>query len=342
MKKLLVIVVFSLLWFNSSKAECIKGNCSNGKGTFKWNDGAKYIGEFKKNKKHGKGTYFYTNGTKYVGEFKNDEFHGKGTKFWNDGAIEIAVWEYGKIIKTISINKNFIFKGATTFVDGDIINNKDPSNFKGVSFVEKKNILDYDKRTFKNNSKDGWGKTSFSAYIFKGSFKNSDDILIKINAEFKKKEKAEKIAIKFGNIYGQMPKFLRKKVKNLILHKGNTSWAGGDGKIIIHTNYPDKKYIEESMIHELTHASLDWWWGGSVDEENWKRVIIEDKMYISEYAWDSPGQEDLAETVLWWYATKCKKDRISKKNYNKVVSSLPNRFKYLDNKNFDTSPSICK
>lgn len=324
---------------------CIEGNCSNGKGVYKWDDGAKYIGEFKKHKKNGKGTFFYASGTKYVGEFQNDKYHGKGTMFWNDGVVEVAEWEYGNIVKTISVKKNFIFKTATTFVDGDIIKNKDPSNFKNVSFVEKKNILDYDKRTFKNNSKDSWGKSSFSAYIFKASFENSEDILIKINTEFKKKEKAEKLAIKFGNIYGQMPKFLRKKVKNIIVHKGKVSWAGGDGTIIIHTNEltgENKKYIEEAMIHELTHASLDWWWGGSVDEESWKKVVTEDKMYISEYAWNSPGQEDLAETVLWWYATKCKKNRISKKNYNKVVNSLPNRFKYLDNKNFDTSPSVCK
>ena len=47
------------------------------------------------------------------------------------------------------------------------------------------------------------------------------------------------------------------------------------------------------MFHELTHASLDWWWGGSVNEEKWLNAVNTDKYYISEYAWELPGNEDL-------------------------------------------------
>ena len=39
MKKFLGIVVLGLLWCNVSFAECIKGNCTNGQGTFTWADG---------------------------------------------------------------------------------------------------------------------------------------------------------------------------------------------------------------------------------------------------------------------------------------------------------------
>ena len=347
---------------------CIEGNCSNGKGTYKWDNGteysgdwefglqngqgvltwtngAKYIGEFKKNKRHGKGTYFYENGTKYVGEFQNNEFHGKGKTFWNDGVVEIAEWENGNVIKTVSISKNFIFKKATTFVDNDIIKKSDPSNFKDVVFVEKEQLLDFDKRTFKNR-KTSWKKTNFSVFVFRASFENTDDILIKVNDEFKDLKKAEKQAIKFGKIFGQMPAFLRKKVKYLIIHKGNPSWAGGNGSAVIHTNTfinENKKYIEESMFHELVHASLDWQWGKkSIEEDKWLNAITTDKYYISDYAWEYPEQEDLAETVLWWYASRCKKDRISKKNYEKVNKFLSNRFKYLDNQNYETFPSVCE
>ena len=96
------------------------------------------------------------------------------------------------------------------------------------------------------------------------------------------------------------------------------------------------------MFHELTHASLDWWWGGSVNEEKWLNAVSTDKYYISEYAWELPGNEDLAETVLWWYASRCKVDRISKKNNEKINKFLTNRFKYLDDQNYETYPSKCK
>jgi len=347
---------------------CVEGNCDNGKGTGVWEKGFKYVGEWKMQNMHGfgigtwpngdryegdwvngqrtgQGKYFYSGGGVYTGEWKNNNRHGEGTMIWNDGVKEVAIWEMDKPVKTISISKNFIFKGGSEWKDGDIINKKDPSNFINLSFVEKKKVLGYDVRTLSNKyTKDGWGKSSFTVFVFNATFENSKDILINVNDEFKTDKKAKKQAIKWAKIYGQMPKFLKKNVKEIFIHKGKAGWAGGKGTIVIHTDYltnENKKYAEELMFHELTHASLDWWWGGSVNEEKWKNAVSTDKYYISEYAWELPGNEDLAETVLWWYASRCKADRISKKNNEKVNKFLTNRFKYLDEQNYDMHPSNC-
>ena len=349
---------------------CVEGNCDNGKGTGVWEKGFKYVGEWKMQNMHGfgigtwpngdryegdwvngqrtgQGKYFYSSGGGvYTGEWKNNNRHGEGTMIWNDGVKQVAIWEMDKPVKTISISKNFIFKGATEWKDGDIINKKDPSNFINLSFLEKKNVMGYDVRTLSNKyTKDGWGRSSFTVFVFNATFENSKDILINVNDEFKTDKKAKKQAIKWAKIYGQMPNFLKKNVKEITIHKGNAGWAGGQGTIVIHTGYltnENKKYAEELMFHELTHASLDWWWGGSVNEEKWKNAVNTDKYYISEYAWELPGNEDLAETVLWWYASRCKVDRISKKNNEKVNKFLTNRFKYLDDQNYETYPSKCK
>ena len=40
---------------------CISGNCVNGQGTFQFNSGSKYVGEFKNSNFHGVGTYYYAN-----------------------------------------------------------------------------------------------------------------------------------------------------------------------------------------------------------------------------------------------------------------------------------------
>ena len=347
---------------------CVEGNCDNGKGTGVWEKGFKYVGEWKMQNMHGfgigtwpngdryegdwvngqrtgQGKYFYSGGGVYTGEWKNNNRHGEGTMIWNDGVKEVAIWEMDKPVKTISISKNFIFKGATEWKDGDIINKKDPSNFINLSFLEKKNVMGYDVRTLTNKyTKDGWGRSSFTVFVFNATFENSKDILINVNDEFKTDKKAKKQAIKWAKIYGQMPNFLKKNVKEITIHKGKAGWAGGQGTIVIHTDYltnENKKYAEELMFHELTHASLDWWWGGSVNEEKWLNAVSTDKYYISEYAWELPGNEDLAETVLWWYASRCKVDRISKKNNEKVNKFLTNRFKYLDEQNYDMHPSNC-
>ena len=348
---------------------CVEGNCDNGKGTGVWEKGFKYVGEWKMQNMHGfgigtwpngdryegdwvngqrtgQGKYFYSNGGGvYTGEWKNNNRHGEGTMIWNDGVKQVAIWEMDKPVKTISLSKNFIFKGGSEWKDGDIINKKDPSNFINLSFVEKKKVMGYDVRTLSNKyTKDGWGKSSFTVFVFNATFENSKDILINVNDEFKTDKKAKKQAIKWAKIYGQMPKFLKKNVKEIFMHKGKAGWAGGQSTIVIHTDYltnENKKYAEELMFHELTHASLDWWWGGSVNEEKWKNAVSTDKYYISEYAWELPGNEDLAETVLWWYASRCKADRISKKNNEKVNKFLTNRFKYLDEQNYDMHPSNC-
>ena len=348
---------------------CVEGNCDNGKGTGVWEKGFKYVGEWKMQNMHGfgigtwpngdryegdwvngqrtgQGKYFYSSGGGvYTGEWKNNNRHGEGTMIWNDGVKQVAIWEMDKPVKTISLSKNFIFKGGSEWKDGDIINKKDPNNFINLSFVEKKKVMGYDVRTLSNKyTKDGWGKSSFTVFVFNATFDNSKDILINVNDEFKTDKKAKKQAIKWAKIYGQMPKFLKKNVKEITIHKGKAGWAGGQGTIVIHTDYltnENKKFAEELMFHELTHASLDWWWDGSVNEKKWLNAVSTDKYYISEYAWNLPGNEDLAETVLWWYASRCKVDRISKKNNEKVNKFLTNRFKYLDEQNYDMHPSNC-
>ena len=62
MKKLLGILVLSLLLSSNAYAECIEGDCTNGQGTLTWESGSKYIGEFKNGYRHGQGTYTWANG----------------------------------------------------------------------------------------------------------------------------------------------------------------------------------------------------------------------------------------------------------------------------------------
>ena len=99
MKKLLGILVLVLLWCNVGFAECIKGDCNNGYGTYTWNTGDKYVGEFKDGKGHGQGTYTYANGDIYVGEFKDDKKHGQGTVTFTNGSVKKGIWEKDKLIE---------------------------------------------------------------------------------------------------------------------------------------------------------------------------------------------------------------------------------------------------
>ena len=98
-------MVLGLLWCNTAFAECIKGDCNNGYGTYTYANGSKYVGEWKDGKENGQGTYtwvsgnIWLNGNKYVGEYKNGKIHGQGTYTWADGTVGKGIWENNKLIE---------------------------------------------------------------------------------------------------------------------------------------------------------------------------------------------------------------------------------------------------
>lgn len=106
---------------------CISGNCENGYGTYTFQNGGKYVGDWKEGNYHGKGTYYFANGdkyigdwvegsmegqgtytfaadnSKYVGEWKADQYHGTGTLYNANGINQSGLWangEYQGEIKT--------------------------------------------------------------------------------------------------------------------------------------------------------------------------------------------------------------------------------------------------
>ena len=76
---------------------CILGNCSDGFGTYTWENGGKYVGYWKDGKLHGSGTYYSNNSDKYTGDFAYGKFHGFGTHiFASDGRRYVGEWNKSK------------------------------------------------------------------------------------------------------------------------------------------------------------------------------------------------------------------------------------------------------
>ena len=64
---------------NQTNSKCISGNCQNGYGVKKFNNGTLYIGEFWDDIPSGHGTVIWSNGNIYVGDFIKGEYKGDGT-----------------------------------------------------------------------------------------------------------------------------------------------------------------------------------------------------------------------------------------------------------------------
>ena len=99
MKKHYLIALLFLFYVGDAAAlpDCpSSGYFDNCYGSYEWDDGDKYVGEFKDNKMHGQGTYTFPDGDKYVGEFIDDKGYGQGTYTYANGAKYVGEIKDGK------------------------------------------------------------------------------------------------------------------------------------------------------------------------------------------------------------------------------------------------------
>lgn len=101
---------------------CIHGDCEDGLGTFRYENG-QYTGYWHKKNKHGSGDFYWNEGNHYSGEWRHDEMtgfgflefengdrfsgkwykgkrHGKGILWKVDGSTIEGEWEHGKMLSS--------------------------------------------------------------------------------------------------------------------------------------------------------------------------------------------------------------------------------------------------
>jgi hypothetical protein len=81
MKKLLLILLCLPLIGLGQKGRCESGDCKNGFGTYVWNSGSKYVGNFLNHERHGYGRKVFASGKIWDGDWAYGKFiRGKKTK----------------------------------------------------------------------------------------------------------------------------------------------------------------------------------------------------------------------------------------------------------------------
>ena len=68
----------------------------HGNGICTYNNGDKYIGEWREDYRHGNGMYILANGEKYIGEYKDDKRNGHGEYTFPEGQKYIGEWKDDK------------------------------------------------------------------------------------------------------------------------------------------------------------------------------------------------------------------------------------------------------
>ncbi len=110
MKKLLLLALLtSTFWVRAQTNKCTSGDCENGFGTYVWESGNTYTGNFRNGKRDGKGTFTWTDGTVYNGDWVQGIKTGSGTNKYADGTLYIGEFD----------NNTMTGKGVYTLANGN-------------------------------------------------------------------------------------------------------------------------------------------------------------------------------------------------------------------------------
>jgi hypothetical protein len=221
--------------------------------------------------------------------------------------------------------------GGTIFIDPDIITPSDPTTLASVTPAGQGSRTMYDRRV------NGW--ITVEAFLFDVSFDDGLSAEVQVNPEFGGVAAALTEAETYAEVIGRLPTVLRSEVETVWIHRGTQPFGGGNNNLLIHTgqaaDYVSSGILEETLVHEATHTSLD---GTHASAAGWLAAQKADGTYISTYAQDFPGREDLAETFLPYLAVRYRSDRISSQMAALILETIPNRIAYLDAQSFDMHP----
>jgi hypothetical protein len=222
--------------------------------------------------------------------------------------------------------------GGTIFIDPDIITPEDPTTFVSLIYNGQGSRTMFDRRV------NDW--VTLNPYLFPTQYDDGLYIEIQVNPEFGSPEVAEVQALKFAEVIGRLTTQLRKDVETVWIHRGNEPFGGGNNNLLIHTDWSEENYesqgiLEETLVHEASHTSLDSY---HAEAEDWLNAQSIDCNFISDYARDNPIREDISESYLPYLAIRYRADRISPSLKQTIENTMPNRINYFDNQNFNMYP----
>ena len=221
---------------------------------------------------------------------------------------------------------------GTIFIDADIITTTDPSTFVDAIYTGQGMRTMFDRRV------NDW--ITVNAFLFNTTFDDGLSCEIQVNPEFGSSDSAFIEAEIYGLEIGRLPTCLRNDVETVWIHRGNKPFGGGNNNLLIYTDWSEENYesqgiLEETLVHEASHTSLDSY---HAEAEDWLNAQSIDCNFISDYARDNPIREDISESYLPYLAIRYRADRISPSLKQTIENTMPNRINYFDNQNFNMYP----
>lgn len=223
---------------------------------------------------------------------------------------------------------------GTVWVTPDILGPDDPSSFGSVTYTGRGMREIFDRRA------NAW--ITVNAYLFDVRF-GERAVEWQFNPEFGSEEAAEAEIEVFAPAMGRLPAALLSNLQEVEVNAGEGAFGGNsyNGSILIHTEDSGTRlairdgFLEEVFMHEAAHASLDPDHG---DAPGWRAAQQGDGVAISDYARDFPDREDVAESILPYFAVRYKPGRLTGTERWHMTMTTPHRWDYFDDEDLDMSP----
>lgn len=218
-------------------------------------------------------------------------------------------------------------------IDSDVLTEADPTAFQDMAYDGERNETIYDYRQ--------GGRITTRVFVFVATFSDGFSLRIYVNGEFASRENAESSARMYAADIGRIPGFLRRDVETVYVNKGSDFLRGWTSKILIYTGdaewLRENGWLEEALLHEAAHASLD------TRHKGWADARQQDALYISSYACEydvandekAAGIEDIAESFAAYYIVKHGSDRVGADVVPTIRKTIPHRIEYFESLDSD-------
>ena len=235
--------------------------------------------------------------------------------------------------------------GGTVGISPDVITEADPTALRGIDYAGRGERLIWDYRVM------DW--ITVDAYLFEAQIGGSI-VEFQVNPEFESEAASREQVEVYAPPLGRLPAVLLSRLNSVHVNAGNPAHPdallprrprrvfGGnwfDQSITIHTGrgeeYISGGFLEEVLFHEGAHVSVD---GLVEDTPEWLAAQEADGGFISEYARDHPDREDVAESILPYFAVRFRPGRLSAGDRAAIEAAIPARLEYFDRQGFDWSP----
>jgi hypothetical protein len=173
-------------------------------------------------------------------------------------------------------------------------------------------------------------RVDVEVYVFHVSFDlYSKEFLV--STEFESVDAAQAEVDFLARVYGKLPLTWATSPRAIVIHKGAHAPFGAfyGGELVTYSDSVRGRHESNILLHSLVHEIGHIFLTGLSRTKAWKDAQELDGGCATEYGCDYLDREDLADSLVYWYAVTYFADQISAEDWDKIHDAMSARLRVL-------------